>query len=170
MSTQVDIPITESDAEACPESTVGVPAWSDEQLDAWTGFHAVHNRLVKELEQELSTRHGIGISGYKLLARLARSEEDRGLRMSSLADDALLSPSRVSRLVDQLEQSGHIERRSCPEDSRVVFAAITPTGLAYLAEIHETYVAAVERGFFGQLSPSDVKALARAWSRLSDGA
>jgi DNA-binding MarR family transcriptional regulator len=90
--------------------------------------------------------------------------------MSELADDALLSPSRVSRLVDQLERDGYIERRPCAEDSRVVFATITPEGRAHLDEIHETYVAAVERGFFDQLSENEVKTLARVWSRLRDAA
>lgn len=169
MSTQADIPTTTSPAEACPEATVGVPEWSDEQRDAWGGFHAVYSRVVKELEHELGARHGIGISGYKLLARLARSEEGHGLRMSELADDALLSPSRVSRLVDDLVASGYVERRSCPDDSRVVWATITPAGLEHLAEVHETYVAAVERGFFDQLSEREVKTLARVWSRLTDG-
>jgi DNA-binding MarR family transcriptional regulator len=171
MSTQTDIPAAAAEqSEACPEATVGVPGWSQEQAEAWSGFHAVHNRVVKTLEHELGTRHGIGISGYKLLARLSRSEQGGGLRMSELADDALLSPSRVSRLVDQLERDGYIERRPCAQDSRVVFATITPEGTAYLAEIHETYVAAVERGFFDQLSETEVKTLARVWSRLSNGA
>lgn len=170
MSTETDSPTATATGETCcPEALVGVPEWSAEQLDAWGGFHAVYNRVVKELEHELGARHGIGISGYKLLARLARSEDGRGLRMSELADDALLSPSRVSRLVDQLVADGYVERRSCPGDSRVVWGAITPAGLAYLAEIHETYVAEVERAFFDQLSEREVKTLARVWSRLTDG-
>ena len=166
MSTQADIQTTVKGAEACPESAVGVPQWSVEQYDAWAGFHAVYQRCVKELEHELSARHGIGLSGYKLLARLARAEEGY-LRMSELADDAQLSPSRVSRLVDQLERSGYIERLACPGDSRVVHAALTSDGLSYLTEVHETYVAAVERGFFDRLSEREVKALARVWSRLA---
>lgn len=170
MSTQTDIPVTTTTgAEACPERALGVPEWSPEQADAWGGLHAVYHRVVKDLERALTARHGIGLSGYKLLSRLARAE-DRYLRMSELADDALLSPSRVSRLVDQLERSGYIERRSCPGDSRVVHAQLTDEGLTYLAEVHDTYVAAVERGFFDQLSEREVKTLARVWSRLADAA
>jgi DNA-binding MarR family transcriptional regulator len=167
VTTQADIPTTIAAGEACPERAVGVPEWSLDQLDAWAGLHVVYNRIVKDLEQELGARHGIGLSGYKLLARLARAD-DRHIRMSELADDALLSPSRVSRLVDQLVASGYIERRACPTDSRVVHATITPQGLEYLTEIHDTYVAAVERGFFDQLSEREVKTLARVWSRLAD--
>lgn len=166
MSAQANIPAA-AETEACPESMVGVPAWSDEQLEAWAGFHSVHQRVTKHVEHALASRHGIGISGYKLLARLARADEGH-LRMSELADDALLSPSRVSRLVDQFEAAGYVERRPCPSDSRVVHARMTSAGFGYLAEVHETYVDAVERGFFDQLTEREVKALARVWSRLAD--
>ena len=108
---------------------------------------------------------GIGISGYLLLARLAESAGD--VRMSELADVALLSPSRVSRLADQLEAAGRLERRACPSDSRGVCAALTDNGRGFLAEVHATYVETVEREFFGRLPERDVKALARAFTRLA---
>lgn len=166
MSAQEQTKTTVPGAEACPEQTVGVPDWSEDQANAWAGFHAVHGRVVKELEHELSARYGIGLSGYNLLARLARSE-DGGLRMSDLADAAQLSPSRASRLVTQLERDGYIERRSCETDSRVVYAALTATGLEYLGDVHQTYVEMVEQRFFGQLSVSEIKTLARVWGRLA---
>ena len=166
MSTQAETPTTVQGTASCPENAVGVP-WSAEEFDAWAGMHAAYRRVTKELEQELSTRHGIGLSGYKLLSRVALSE-DGHVRMSELADYAMLSPSRVSRLVDQLERDGYTTRRPCPGDSRVVHCEITPEGLSYLEKIHETYVATVERTFFGRLPEREVKALARAWARLTD--
>lgn len=166
MSAQEQTKTTVPGAEACPEQTVGVPDWSEEQSNAWSGFHAVHSRVVKDLEHDLNANHGIGLSGYNLLARLARSEHG-GLRMSDLADAAQLSPSRASRLVTQLERDGYIERRSCETDSRVVYAALTAAGLEYLADVHGTYVERVERGFFGQLSESEIATLAQVWNRLA---
>lgn len=151
--------------ECCPETTPSLRVWEEDFALAWSGFHAAHNRLIKCLEHELFSRHGIGLSGYKLLARLIDAEEGRA-RMSELADDALLSPSRVSRLVDQLSGTGHVERKRCPTDSRVVWAALTAEGRAFLMDVHATYVETVEREFFERLPERDVKALARAWSRL----
>lgn len=148
----------------CPESNPVLRPWDDVRTFAWTGLHAAHRKLLRTLEHELSSRHGIGLSGYKLLARLAGSEGRA--RMSELADDALLSPSRVSRLADQLEADGHIERRSCPSDSRGVYAALTPQGRDYLMEVHATYVDIVEREFFRRLGEADVEALARAFGNL----
>lgn len=151
---------------ACPEASPSLRAWDAEHTLAWSGLHSVHSRLAKCLEHELASRHGIGMSGYKLLARLVDSPGG-DVRMSELADDSLLSPSRVSRLVDELESRGHLERRSCPTDSRGVCAALTPSGREFLSAVHETYVETVEREFFQRLPERDVKALARAMSRLA---
>lgn len=148
----------------CPESNPALQPWDEVRTFAWTALHAAHRKLLRTLEHELSSRHGIGLSGYKLLARLAASEGKA--RMSELADDALLSPSRVSRLADQLEADGHIERLSCPSDSRGVYAALTPQGRTYLMEVHATYVDTVEREFFRRLGDDDVQALARAFEQL----
>ena len=150
---------------ACPARDESLQAWGETSTLAWTAMHAAHRRLLKALEHDLVTRHGIGLSAYKLLARLVEAEEGRA-RMSELADDALLSPSRVSRLVDDLVAREHLERRRCPDDSRVVWAAITHSGREFLAEVHTTYVETVEREFFDRLSERDVKALARAFSNL----
>lgn len=152
--------------EACPEAAPSLRAWEEQFTLAWTGLHVTHSRLIKCLEQELFGKHGIGLSGYKLLARLVDAEDGHA-RMSELADDALLSPSRVSRLVDQLADGGHVERKRCPTDSRVVWAAITDAGREFLGEVHATYVETVEREFFDRLSERDVKALARAFSNLA---
>lgn len=151
---------------SCPESSPSLRAWDDEPTLAWTGFHAAHTRLVKSLEHELVGRHGIGLSGYKLLARLMNSPGG-DVRMSELADNAQLSPSRVSRLVDQLEAGGHLERTACPTDSRGVCAVLTQAGRDFLMEVHATYVATVEQEFFDRLPERDIKALARAFSRLA---
>lgn len=150
---------------ACPGTNESLQAWGETSTLAWTGMHAAHRRLLKCLEHDLVTRHGIGLSGYKLLARLVEAEEGHA-RMSELADDALLSPSRVSRLVDDLVARDHLERRRCPDDSRVVWAAITDAGREFLADVHTTYVETVQREFFDRLSERDVKALARAFSSL----
>jgi DNA-binding MarR family transcriptional regulator len=167
MSAQSETPAKQATTldPACPGATPSLQAWGEVPTHAWTGMHAAHRRLIRCLEQDLFSKHGIGLSGYKLLARLVDAEEGRA-RMSELADDALLSPSRVSRLVDDLVAREHLERRRCPDDSRVVWAAITDAGREFLTEVHATYVETVEREFFDRLSERDVKALARAFSSL----
>lgn len=168
MSAQADITTngTGVASDCCPEAAPSLRAWDEEPMMAWTGFHAAHHRLIRSLEQELIGHHSIGLSGYKLLARLVDAEDGHA-RMSELADDAQLSPSRVSRLVDQLVARGYLERTRCPSDSRVVWAALTDAGREFLGDVHATYVETVEREFFARLPERDVKALARALARLA---
>src|SRR5271163_1969318 len=94
----------------------GFPQWSATYADAWIGLLATHRRLTRELDAELEAAHGLTLSGLELLARLASAPERR-LRLSALAVEAGLSLSRVSRIVDALEQRDLIKRVACPADA-----------------------------------------------------
>src|ERR1700690_97732 len=106
----------------------GFPQWRHEYAGAWIGLLATHRRLTRELDAELEEAHGLTLSGLELLARLA-SAPDRRLRLTSLAGEAGLSLSRVSRIVDVLEQRGLVGRTRCPSDARAINADLTPRGL-----------------------------------------
>src|SRR3954463_8384097 len=101
-----------------------LPTFTDLELDAWRGFLRAHATLVRELDEELTERHGLPLSSYDVLVQLDESPDGR-LRMSSLADAVLLSRSGLSRLVTRLEKQGLLEREECPSDARGAFAAIT---------------------------------------------
>ncbi len=133
--------------------------------DAWVGFLRAHSSVVKALDADLIARHGLPLSAYEVLLRLALSENGY-LRMSELAQQALLSQSRISRLVDQLCRDGLIERRSCETDSRVVYAAITDAGRARLEQAEATHSAGVEGRFFERLSDADLARLAEIWDQI----
>ncbi len=53
---------------------------------------------------------------------------DKHLRMSELADAALLTRSGMTRLVDRLERQGLVRRERCAADGRGTYAVITPEG------------------------------------------
>src|SRR5579871_357384 len=120
----------------------GFPRWSPLYADAWIGLLATHRRLTRELDAELEAAHGLTLSGLELLARLASAPERR-LRLSVLAGEAGLSLSRVSRIVDALEERGLIERRQCPEDARAINAELTGPGLELARAAQATHLAAV---------------------------
>lgn len=165
MSTETDTaPPSE---QSCPATDHAAAFWGDERAQAWLGLMETHARLVKALDAEMLARHDIGMSGYVTLARLSQADEGR-LRMSELAVQSLLSPSRVSRLVDELAGRGLVERRSCEEDSRVVYAVITDRGRDLLEDAQETHFSHVEERLLGPLTESDVKALVRIWARLAE--
>jgi nucleotide-binding universal stress UspA family protein/DNA-binding MarR family transcriptional regulator len=139
--------------------------WSDSHAAAWIGLLETHKRLTRELEAELDATHGLTLSSLELLSRLATAD-DQQLRLTTLAEVAGLSLSRVSRVVDALEQRGLVERRADADDARAKRAAITPAGLEQLHAALRTHFAGVERAFFEHLAEEDVETLARVFRRF----
>lgn len=143
----------------------GLKYFPPEREAAWFGLLAAHAELTRALHACLSAKHGLTLSAYEVLSRLAHAE-DGHLRMSELAAQSQLSLSRVSRVIDALETRGFAARKSCAGDSRVVHATITPAGHALLAAAQDTFFETVESRFLGRLSCDEVGLLGDIFGRL----
>jgi DNA-binding MarR family transcriptional regulator len=143
----------------------GLRAWTPEQVAAWTGVMEGQRRLAREVETELEAEHRIALSALGLLGRLAAAEGGI-LRLSTLAGDMGLSLSRVSRIVDALEDRGLVERRPCPADARATNACLTDAGLALARRAQATVFAGIQRRFFDELSEDEVAILANVFTRF----
>lgn len=139
---------------------------SAEELDAWRGFLRAHAALTHELDAELVAAHGLPLSSYEVLLLLALAPEGR-MRMSELADSALLSRSGLTRLVDRLEREGLLERVRCEEDARGFYAVITERGRSAFAEARGTHLDGVRRRFLDHLEPADLRRLSELWERIA---
>jgi DNA-binding MarR family transcriptional regulator len=98
-----------------------------ELVDAWRELLERHARTTSALERRLQHEHGLGVSEYEVLERLATSGKD-DCRMQELADAVHLSQSALSRVVARLEADGLATRGMCPEDRRGIMACLTPSG------------------------------------------
>ena len=154
--------ITESNVLS---NDAGLKYFPPDREAAWFGLLSAHAELTRGLDACLSAEHGLTLSAYELLSRLAHAE-DGHLRMSELAGKSSLSLSRVSRVVDALCARGLAERRSCATDSRVVHATITDAGRELLAAAQDTFFATVEERFLGRLSCDEVGLLGDIFGRL----
>ena len=119
---------TATTADSTIATPDGSPQWQPTYADAWIGLLQTHRHLTRELDTKLEASYGLTLSGLELLARLAAAPE-HWLRLSILAGQTGLSLSRVSRIVDALEQRGLIERRGCPSDARATNAHLTGAGV-----------------------------------------
>jgi DNA-binding MarR family transcriptional regulator len=146
-------------------SASGPGRLSEIEQRAWRGMLGLHSRLLAELDAELEREHGLALSSYELLIKLADSS-GRRMRMSELAEQLLLSRSGITRLADRLERQGLIERQRCSEDGRGLFAHLTPAGEAKLAEARPTHLAGVRRHFLDRLSVDEQRDLGALWKRL----
>jgi DNA-binding MarR family transcriptional regulator len=93
---------------------------------AWRELLERHARTTASLERRLQHDHGLGVSEYEVLERLAGAGKDA--RMQELADAVHLSQSALSRVVARLEADGLVTRGMCPEDRRGIKACLTDSG------------------------------------------
>jgi DNA-binding MarR family transcriptional regulator len=143
--------------------------FSPEEYAAWAGFIRTHASIVKELDSELKTAHGLPLSSFDVLVQLSLVPDGR-MQMFELAEAVHLSRSALTRQVDRLERQGLLERHRGEHDPRQVFAGITEKGLERLAETTPTHLSGVRERFLGRLSQTQIKKLADIWSQLLESA
>jgi DNA-binding MarR family transcriptional regulator len=107
-------------------------------VTAWRAIAASHAAACAALERELGKQHGLGVSEFEVLDRLAERGE-RDIRAQELADAVHLSQSALSRLIDRLEGHGLVERCLCGEDRRGIYVRLTPAGRQRHAEAAPTH-------------------------------
>jgi DNA-binding MarR family transcriptional regulator len=98
-----------------------------ELVDIWRELLERHARTTSSLERRLQHEHGLGVSEYEVLERLAGSGKEES-RMQELAEAVHLSQSALSRVVARLEADGLVRRGMCPEDRRGIMACLTESG------------------------------------------
>jgi DNA-binding MarR family transcriptional regulator len=110
-------------------------------VEQWRGMAQCHAKVSCALEKALEREHGIGLSEYEVLERLATCECDDGKRMQDLACSVNLSQSALSRLIGRLETAGLVHRAMCANDRRGIYAHITTEGRARVDAARPTYCA-----------------------------
>jgi DNA-binding MarR family transcriptional regulator len=96
-------------------------------VDSWRELLNTHARVTGALERALQEEHGLGVSEFEVLERLALPDKDQH-RMQELAESVHLSQSALSRLIGRLEEEGLVSRAICTTDRRGIFACITESG------------------------------------------
>jgi len=164
---KTQIPSAESCAYVVGDD--GISRWSETHADAWIGLIQTQRNLTRELDAELESKHGLGLSALELLGRLAAAEH-RQLRLSVLAEQTGLSLSRVSRIVDTMETRKLVARHACESDGRAVNAVLTEQGLVLVREAQATHFEGVRERFFEHLEPDEIATLAAIFGRFAPGA
>ncbi len=140
-----DRPGTPAAVPVCAEPAAAAGSATDPVVTAWRTLAANYATAWAALEHGLGKQHGLGVSEFEVLDRLAERPE-RNFRAQELAGAVHLSQSALSRLIDRLEKHGLVERCLCGEDRRGIYVALTPAGLqkhAEAAPTHRSVLAAV---------------------------
>ena len=138
-------------------------------LDAFARLLRGNATATRTMNARLVADHGLTINAYEALLLLQRAEEGR-MRRVDLAEQLILTPSGVTRLLDGLEQAGLVGRASCESDRRVTYAVLTEAGLAKLREASESHIADIREFFETRFSTEEIDQLAGLLGRLPGAA
>ena len=140
---------------------------ADIDVRAWRTVLLAQSRVVRAIERDLDAAGAISLGWYDVLLEL-NAAAGRQLRMQQLAARAVLSRTRVSRLVTELADAGYVERREDPTDRRAWLATLTAEGRAVLKATAPRYLAGIEQHFNRHLTEADRDAVATALQKVVD--
>lgn len=152
-------------ASGQPGQTIAVE--TGDPFGAWRALLLAHSRALRAIERDLDAADTIPLGWYDVLLEL-NAASDRQLRMQDLAARAVLSRTRVSRIVGELEDEGFVERVPDPDDGRATLARITAAGRAALKRAAPQYLASVEQHFNRHLSPTARSSIETSLQRVVD--
>jgi DNA-binding MarR family transcriptional regulator len=124
-------------------------------LEAWQALLRAHATLMRELDKQLQKETGLALADFDVLAQLAVGE----LRMTDLADRALISRSGMTRRVARLADEGLVLRANTAADARGVVVSLTDAGVARLTETAPVHARGVFDLFVSRLGDQDLAVL-----------
>ena len=138
------------------------------EREAWRAFLRVHARVIRIIGRELERSHGLNPSMYDVLVTLYEAPQNR-LRMSDLAEQLVLTPSGLTRVVESLRKLGYVRRRVDPKDRRSVLVTLTPEGRAARLNAQPTVIEVLVNHLLQYLTPEETATLRTAFNRVLDG-
>jgi DNA-binding MarR family transcriptional regulator len=133
-------------------------------FDAWHSLLRAHATLMRRLDGDLQRETGLSLADFDVLAQLAEAHGE--LRMTELADRALISRSGMSRRVARLVDEGLVRRDRADTDARGVVVALTEAGIARLGETAPVHARGISKLFVAQLNDRELALLERALNKV----
>lgn len=148
------------------EKNATAPKWlNPSEMKAWREYIIASRRLLDALDEDLAG-HDLSMADYEILAQLSDAP-DRTMRMSELAEVAMVSRSRLSHRIKVMEKAGWVRREACPDDKRGYFAIMTAKGWKAIVAAAPDHVASVRNRFLDVIDKNDQKVLAEIFARVA---
>jgi DNA-binding MarR family transcriptional regulator len=120
---------------------------------------------MRELETQLEQETALALADYDVLAQLAIADGE--LRMTELANRALISRSGMTRRVGRLVEEGLVRRAAAGADGRGVVVALTDAGIARLTETAPVHARGIAAYFVSRLDDGELAALEIALDKVT---
>src|SRR5438045_1342669 len=134
-------------------------------LPAWDALLRAHATLLRQLESDLESKTGLALADYDVLAQLALA--GGSLRMTELADRALISRSGMTRRVARLVHEGLVRRGHADADARGVVVLVTDSGLERLTGAAPVHLRGVADLFLANLDDQELAVLESALAKVT---
>jgi DNA-binding MarR family transcriptional regulator len=134
-------------------------------LEAWSSLLRAHATLMRRLETDLAQATGLALADFDVLAQLANAGGE--LRMTELANRALISRSGMTRRVARLVDEGLVQRATVDGDARAVVVSLTDAGVARLTETAPVHLRGVAELFVAQLDDQELAVLKSALDKVT---
>ena len=157
--------LSEPDVAGLLDRLVGDELPGRRGLQAWRSLLRSHATLMRQLETDLERETGLALADYDVLAQLAVAGGE--LRMTELADRALISRSGMTRRVARLVGEGLVRRANANADARGVVVALTDAGVARLTETAPVHARGISKLFVAQLDDQELALLESALAKVT---
>lgn len=130
-------------AQGVPPDTAGLPGAEPRPAETWLRIVQVHDRITYRVDSALHRKHGLSLTGFEALRRIAEAPGERAT-MSQVADALGLSRPGVTSTVGRLVTEGLVVRERGGADRRLMHARLTDEGrerVAAAARTHDDLVA-----------------------------
>src|SRR6266550_5420479 len=134
-------------------------------LQAWDALLRAHATLLRELETDLESKTGLALADFDVLAQLAMA--GGSLRMTELADRALISRSGMTRRVTRLVHEGVVRRAHADADARGVVVQLTKSGFNRLTVAAPVHMRGVSDLFLTKLDDQELAVLESALAKVT---
>jgi DNA-binding MarR family transcriptional regulator len=134
-------------------------------LQAWDALLRAHATLLRQLETDLESKTSLALADFDVLAQLAIA--GGSLRMTELADHALISRSGMTRRVTRLVQEGLVRRTHADADGRGVVIQLTKSGVDRLIVAAPVHMRGVSDLFLTKLDDQELAVLASALAKVT---
>ena len=95
--------------------------------ETWLRIVQVHDRITRRVDSALHRQHGISLTGFEALRRIAEAPGERA-SMGEVAEALGLSRAGVTSTVSRLVAAGLLVRERGADDRRLLHARLTDLG------------------------------------------
>lgn len=114
-------------ARGVPRDVGALAGAAPQAAEAWLRIVQVHDRITRRVDSALHTQHGLSLTGFEALRRIADAPGGRAT-MGEVADAVGLSRAGVTSTVNRLVADGLVLRERADGDRRLLHARLTPAG------------------------------------------